>query len=295
MVYIYIKTFLNMPKRSFSDLEDKKKVNAWSEKNEFKPDEVSMYSHKKAKFNCYNEDCGHEFESMIHHISSGSWCPFCSQNRKLCGEKSCIPCHKNSFASFKDKDKVNALSEKNRFKAHEVTIFSHKKAIFKCFKCRYEFESYIYDISKHGTWCKFCYAIKNKFIKKLFEIFDKMNIEYDFETPVKCEGRDLRWDMVVYKNGSEFYIEVDGEHHFSIKSLMDINRRKFSNEYIENQFKDQRRKDLLKENHIIDNDKLLFRISYRQFNKLEFLVKEMISKSDDDDKGIVKMDDIYDW
>ena len=163
---MYITTFLNMPKRSFSDLEDKKKVNAWSEKNEFKPDEVSMYSHKKAIFKCYNEDCGHEFESMIFHISSGTWCPFCSQNRKLCGEKTCIPCHKNSFASFHDKDKVNALSEKNGFKAHEVTIFSHEKAIFKCYneECGREFKLKIYHVSSLNMWCPCCNG--DKFCKK---------------------------------------------------------------------------------------------------------------------------------
>ena len=372
---MYITTFLNMPKRSFSEFKDKNKVNAWSEKNKLKAHEVSFYSHKKAIFKCYNEDCGHEFESMIFHISTGSWCPFCSRNNKLCGENSCIPCHKKSFAyfhdkdkvnawsyknklkpyevtiyshekvifkcyneecrrdfeieiyriskdknwcpccngsifcskkecvpcynksfaSFKDKDKVNAWSYKNEFKQYEVSLFSNKKAIFKCFKCNNEFESYIYDITKHGTWCKFCYAIKNKFIKKLFEIFDKMNIEYDFEIPVECEGRYLRWDIVVYKNDREFYIESDGKHHFSVKGILSIKHGMISNEEAEIKFQDQRERDLLKEKNIIDNNKLLFRISYRQFNQLEKLVGIMISISDNDDKGVVKMDDIYDW
>ena len=100
--------FLNMPKRSFSDFEDKNKVNAWSEKNELKAHEVKIYSNKKAIFKCYNEDCGHEFESRIGHVADGHWCPFCSRNKRLCEEKSCKLCVKKSFASFHDKDKVNA-------------------------------------------------------------------------------------------------------------------------------------------------------------------------------------------
>jgi len=44
-----------------------------------------------------------------------------------------------------------------------------------------------------------------------------------------------------------------------------------------------------------DNNKLLFRISYNQFDDLEELVQEMISKSNEKNKGVVKMDDIYDW
>ena len=363
-----------MPKRPFSELEDKNKVNAWSEKNKLKAHEVSLFSHKTAIFKCYNEDCGHEFESMIFHISSGSWCPFCSRTHKLCGEKSCITCHKNSFASFHDKDKVNALSENNGFKAHEVTIYSHEEvmfkcyneecgrefeleiyrvskdknwcpcctgytfckkkkcipcynksfasfkdkdkvnalsekngfkahevslfsnedAIFKCYKCGREFKTKIYDISKHGHWCKFCYVSKNRFIKKLFEIFDDMNMEYNVETTVKCEGRNLRWDMIVYKNEIDFfYIESDGEQHFSVEGL--IFSTKISREEAQDEFKKQRESDLLKEKHIVDNNKLLFRISYRQFNQLENLVKDMISKSDEGHKGVVKMDDIYDW
>ena len=371
---MYITTFLNMPKRSFSDFEDKKKVNAWSEKNEFKPDEVSMYSHKKAIFNCHNEDCGHEFESRIGHVADGHWCPFCSKNKRLCEEKSCKLCVKKSFASFHDKDKVNALSEKNEFKAHEVTFFSSEKAIFKCHKCTHEFKSkishvteghwcpfcsksnrkicrekscklcvknsfafyhnkdkvnawssknklkpyevtistskeYIFDCYKcghefkstlsnisKGHWCPRCYATKNKFIKKLFEIFDKMQIEYKFEVPVKCGDLLLRWDMIVYnKNDKEFYIESDGEQHFSVEGLVRSWRTKISKEDAQKKFKYQRERDLLKEKHIVDNDKLLFRISYRQLKQLENLIGIMISISDNDDKGVVKMDDIYDW
>ena len=184
-----------MPKRSFSEFKDKNKINALSEKNEFKPDEVSMYSHKKAIFNCYNENCGHEFESRIDHVANGSWCPFCSQNRMLCGEKSCIPCYKNSFASFHDKDKVNALSEKNEFKAHEVTIFSGKKAIFKCHKCTHEFESKINHVTD-GHWCPFCSKYNKKLcgekscklcVKKSFASFhdkDKVNA-WSFKNKLK--------------------------------------------------------------------------------------------------------------
>ena len=335
-----------MPKRSFSEFKDKNKVNAWSEKNELKAHEVSLYSHKKAIFNCYNEDCGHEFESRIGQVAGGSWCPFCSKNRRLCKEKSCIPCRKNSFASFHDKDKVNAwssknklkpyevtiysheiaifkcynekcgrdfelkiyqvskdknwckcctgvtlckkkecipcfnksfasfkckdrvnaLSEKNGFKAHEVTISSTQKAIFKCHKCTHEFKTRIADIS-NGTWCPFCNASKNRFTKKLFELFDKMNIEYNIEIPVKCEDRNLKWDMIVYKNEREFYIESDGEHHFSVKGILNVTRGTISNEEAEIQFKNQRERDLLKEKYIVDNNKLLFRISYNQLKQ----------------------------
>ena len=117
-----------------------------SEKNGFKAHEVTISSNKKAIFKCYNEDCGHEFESLLYNVTDGKWCQFCSRTPKLCGKKSCITCHKNSFASFHDKDKVNALSENNGFKAHEVTIYSHEEVMFKCYneECGREFELEIY-------------------------------------------------------------------------------------------------------------------------------------------------------
>ena len=140
--------------------------------------------------------CTHEFKSKIGHVTDGHWCPFCSiHNRKLCGEKSCKLCVKNSFAYFHHKDKVNAWSSKNEFKPYEVTISSGKKSIFECYKCGHEFKSQLSVIYK-GHWCPCCYAAKNKFIKKLFEIFHKMEIEYKFEVPVKCGDRPLRWDML---------------------------------------------------------------------------------------------------
>ena len=275
--------------KSFASFDDKDKVKCWSDKNILKPIEVFKGGDQKIIFKC--NKCSHEFESIISSITNGGWCIFCA-NKNLCGQESCTSCFVKSFASF-DKDKLKCWSDKNRFKPIEVFKNSRQKIIFKC-KCGNEFKSRIDSVTKkNGTWCPFCNASKNKFIRKLFEIFDKMNMKYNVEVSVKCEGRNLRWDMIVYNNEREFYIESDGEQHFSVKGLMVFTRVNIPNEEEERKFKDQRDRDLLKEKHIIDNNKLLFRISYRQFDQLEELVQEMISKSDENHKGVVKMDDIY--
>jgi len=280
--------------KSFASFKDKNKVNSWSDKNELKQNKVTICSNKKAIFKCYNEECGREFELKICQVSvNNNWCPCCT-GPILCKKKECIPCKKKSFMSFHDKDKVNSWSPKNHTNPYEVSLFSREKAIFKCFKCSHEFKSYIFNIS-NGNWCNFCHAMKNKFTKKLFEIFDVIGMKYDVEVAVKCGGRRLRWDMVVYNKEQEFYIEVDGEHHFSVEGIININRKNISNEKAQKEFEDQREKDLLKEKNIVDNNKLLFRISYNQFDDLEELVQEMISKSNEKSKGVVKMDDIYDW
>ena len=279
-------------KKTFASF-DKDKVKCWSPKNTFKPHEVFLKGRQVIIFNC--DKCPHEFESVISFITNGRWCPFCAHN-KLCGEKSCIPCYNKSFASFYDKDKVNSLSPKNAIEPHEIFKHCDDKFIFKCYKCEHEFKSTISKITqKKGTWCKFCYAMKNKFINKFFEIFDGMGMNYDVEIIVEYGNRLLKWDMVVYNNEREFYIESDGKHHFSVDGIINVNRGKIINEKAQKEFENQRERDLIKEKYIVDNDKLLFRISYKQFKQLENLVVIMISKSNDDDKGVVKMDDIYDW
>ena len=107
-----------MPKRLFSVFAKEYQVNAWSEKNEFKPNQVTISSSKIIKFNC--NKCSHEFERSLYSVKNGSWCPYCSKkNKKICGENSCTSCFEKSFASF-DKDKVNCWSDKNILKPFEV-------------------------------------------------------------------------------------------------------------------------------------------------------------------------------
>ena len=240
--------------KSFSSFDDKDKVNCWSDKNILKPIEVSKGSGKKIIFKC---KCGHEFESGLNNVTgkNKTWCPFCSNN-KLCGQESCTSCSGKSFLSFDDKDKLNCWSYKNILKPIEVFKNSNTKFIFKCKKCDHEFESSLNSVTR-GRWCPFCNASKNKFIMKLFEIFDKMNMKYNVEVSVKCEGRNLRWDMIVYNNEREFYVESDGKQHFSIKGMV-FTRVNILNEEEERKFKDQRDRDLLKEKYIINNNKLLF-------------------------------------
>lgn len=44
----------------------------WSEKNEKKPHDVALNSHKKFWFNC---DCGHQFENTLLNINqANNWC-----------------------------------------------------------------------------------------------------------------------------------------------------------------------------------------------------------------------------
>ena len=101
----------------------------WSDRNEKKPDDVALNSHKKFWFNC---ECGHTFESSLLNINKGNnWCPYC-YNRKLCGN--CDKCNEKSFASH---SKSICWSDKNEIKPNEVLKGSEKKNYFNCDKCNH--------------------------------------------------------------------------------------------------------------------------------------------------------------
>ena len=61
----------------------------WSNRNEKKPHEVALNSHKKFWFDC--NECGHEFEIALNCLNKGSWCSYCA-NKKLCENEKCNIC-----------------------------------------------------------------------------------------------------------------------------------------------------------------------------------------------------------
>lgn len=106
---------------------------------------------------------------------------------------------------------------------------------------------------------------------------------------MKCEDRNLRWDFVVKNGGKVFYIENDGEQHFSAISLTQL-RRDWDAESAWKHFVDQRRKDLLKDEYTRKTNGLLFRVSYKQLSIIGQLVQEMIEQSNSGKTGVVYMD-----
>lgn len=122
----------------------------WSDRNEKKPDEVALNSHKKFWFDC---ECGHTFDNQLNNVNLlDRWCPYCS-NKKLCElSKNCKICFDKSFASV---EKSSYWSDKNFEEPFELLKNSHKKYWFDC-KCGHEFQSSLSDISSKKSWCPYC-------------------------------------------------------------------------------------------------------------------------------------------
>ena len=124
----------------------------WSTKNEKKPNEIALNSHKKFWFDC---ECGHSFESSLLNINKGnSWCGFCSSPPKnLCEDDNCKKCFNNSFASHPKSIFWSCNNELNPRQVFKMT--DRKNFYFNC-DCDHELEINLKKISLQGHWCSYC-------------------------------------------------------------------------------------------------------------------------------------------
>ncbi|AGV01393.1 restriction endonuclease [Cannes 8 virus] len=183
-----------------------KRAEFWDfEKNEHIPRKLFAGSGKKFWFGC--KTCGHSFESTLNNITSGHFCPFCS-NDKLCCSGDCKICFEKSFASHKKAEFWDF--EKNKQKPNKEFKSSGKKFWFRCEK-GHGFNGALYSISS-GGWCPKC---KNKTEAKLLSFFEKHFEEpiYQFKTSW-CKNPEtnkfLPFDFCVSKT----IIELDGRQHY---------------------------------------------------------------------------------
>ena len=136
----------------------------WSSKNKLSASEVTARSNKKAIFKCYV--CKQEFEAQICHVVDAvddghTGCPICAGLKVV----SSI----NDLAS-QCPEAAAMWSSKNKLSASEVTVKSNKKAIFKCYVCKQEFEAQICHVVrsvKNGfTGCYDCNMRRKNAISK---------------------------------------------------------------------------------------------------------------------------------
>jgi very-short-patch-repair endonuclease len=132
--------------KSFASHE---KAQFWSDKNEFKPNEVFKSSHEKFIFNCI---CGHEINITLSNINTGKWCSYCSNPpKKLCDDNNCKLCFEKSFASNK---KSKFWSTKNKMQPRQIFKNSSSKYLFDCKTCNHSFMTILKSINS-GCWCPY--------------------------------------------------------------------------------------------------------------------------------------------
>ena len=116
----------------------------WSEKNEIKPTDVSIGSHKKVIWKC---KLGHEWIATVKSRTiNKTGCPYCSHNKVLAGF--------NDLATLFP-EVADEWSDKNEKKPTEVMAFANSKAWWKCNTCGYEWNTLI-STRSGGSKCPCC-------------------------------------------------------------------------------------------------------------------------------------------
>ncbi len=129
----------------------------YSIKNEDDIRNITIGNGKSYIFEC--DICNHETINIINSFNDTDkhFCKYCSK-RELCGNKECMTCWNNSFASH---EKSQFWSPKNEIKPWQVLkgIF-RTKYLFDCNICGHEFWGRLSHITNPNeeSWCPFCHT-----------------------------------------------------------------------------------------------------------------------------------------
>lgn len=173
----------------------------WSKKNEIKPTEVTVGSHKKVIWKCR---LGHEWTASVKSRSiNGSGCPYCSHNKVLVGF--------NDLATVVP-EVADEWSEKNEKKPTEVTAFANRKAWWKCRACGYEWNTLI-STRSGGSKCP-CYGYVLDSTPVSFDVTEENATQEGTIKLVKVEKPNMaqKGTISVEKTGEVFFgVNVSGE------------------------------------------------------------------------------------
>jgi hypothetical protein len=113
------------------------------DKNEYPINEIALKSTLECWFKCY---CKHSFKATIHHISNGTWCPYCA-NRQLCDDINCTQCLEKSFESCWRKIYWAPTNDTVPRKCFKCSLSKHD---FICVDCNETYSATLQNISKGG-------------------------------------------------------------------------------------------------------------------------------------------------
>ena len=223
------------------------------------PYDVTLGSNKRIWWQC-SKNPKHVWSRKINDRKYNS-CPYCAG--QLASE---------DYNLLKDNPELceEWNYERNKKTPDEYTPQTNQKVWWKCKECGHEWKASI--CSRNGrdkTGCNECFKSKGEI--RIKEILDEFNIkykrEYIFDELFSDLHNPLRFDFAIFDNESNFkcLIEYDGEFHFK--------------KYYKNQnFEILQYHDKLKNQYCKNNNFILIRIPYWQFNKLDNIIYKWLNK-----------------
>jgi hypothetical protein len=153
--------------------------------------------------------------------------------------------------------------EKNKsIDINNLTFSSHKKVWWICKKCNKNWKTVIKNRTNNKTGCPRCCDSKGN--KRIEEILYKLNIKFEKEKRFeKCRDKNtLPFDF--YLPDYNICIEYQGIQHYKEQKVW-------------GKFEDLKRRDKIKKDFCINNNKHLLEIKYTKYNKIENIIKEKLN------------------
>lgn len=224
-------------------------------KNKFQPNEVTSKSNKKV---WWLGSCGHEWEALINSRTRGNGCPYCSGN-KVCIDNSLATTHPYVVEFW------NPVRNK-KHTPFSLSKGSNYRIWWICDK-NHEWESPVHYLTS-GRGCPICCESKGE--KRVRMYLENLNIyfepQFEFDDLLSGKGNPLRFDFsLFYNNKILLLIEYDGEFHY--RKIYEEDGHEVIVEH------DKRKNKYCEENNIP-----LLRIPYWEFNNIESILKDELTK-----------------
>lgn len=236
-------------------------VTEWHpEKNKILPSQIRWGSNKEI---WWLGKCGHEWKTqLVKRTKRGYGCPYCG-HRKLCKESSLSYLYPNLC--------LELHPTKNILTSDDVFAHSTKKMWWLCNKCNCEWEATVKQ--RHKTKCPIC-SVKSSGELLIKFVLNKYNLSY------KCQFREyqcrdhnpLPFDFAVFLNNRIFFIEYQGEGHYS-----PIRIRGISKKHADKSYRNIVKHDGIKKDYCLKNRISLLCIPYWEKKNIEKLILEFIA------------------
>lgn len=219
---------------------------------------VSTYKNNKTSIKCKCKKCGYEWETMPDCLLRGYGCSKCAGNAKLT-----------------TKEFINKLKQINP-DIEVLGTYINSQTKIKC-RCRidgYEWEAIPNNLVRGGG-CPKCSVSKGE--KRIAHYLDNLGINYVydkgyFKNLVGTGGQLLRPDFII--PSLKIWIEYDGEQHHE-----PVNFRGAMNEQqIQDTFKKVQQNDQIKNQYAKDNNWILVRIPFTEYDNIEQILAAYIAQ-----------------
>lgn len=227
---------------------------------------LTEYKNNKEKVTLRHEVCGHVYDVTPNSFTGGRRCPPCSQKE---GARKITKTPEEFERDFYDRFDNKYFLVGNFASYNSPIKIRHNK-------CGYEWEvvmdHFYYFSGSFEDSCPNCRVSRGE--SRISRWLTENEIEYIAQHSIEeCRDiRPLRFDFFLPDtcHGKQCVIEYDGEHHFMPIPYSSIPENNIKD------FKDTVRRDEIKNAYCRDNDILLIRIPYWDFNIIEDILTRFL-------------------